>query len=357
MTYDVLQSDASITSDSHRIELAVMFNPNTVEVPLTVNDTQPTGNYDSVKIAVFGAGGVGGYFGGRLALAGAEVHLIARGAHLEVLRQDDLRVKSVFGDFEVSLPATDDPSDIGPCDYVLFTVKSFDTEVAASELQPLLHDDTAVISLQNGLDNEERLAAEIGRGHVMGGVAYIFSTIAEPGVIEHTGGPASLIHGELDGDRSDRALRFQTWCERAEGMEAELSDAVHTALWDKAVFICAQAGMTATVRLPLGEIRSREASWRMYRQIMEEVFNVAKATGVELPDGTVDKWVEFANELDGDAYSSLHYDLTHDKPMEIEALHGEVVRRGQEHEVDVPMNEAVYAILQPWAERNQQERQ
>lgn len=251
------------------------------------------------------------------------------------------------------MPATDDPADIGPCDYVLFTVKSFDTEAAARELHPLLDNHTAVISLQNGLDNENLLAAEIGRKHVMGGVAYIFSTIAEPGVIEHTGGPTSFTYGELDGSRSDRAERFQEWCERADGMDAELSKAVQEVLWQTAAFICALAGMTAAVRLPLGEIRSQQASWEMFRRIIEEVCSVGQATGVEMPDGTVSRWIEFAEELDADSYSSLHYDMTHDKPMELEALHGTIVRRGTEHEVEVPMNEAVYAILQPWAQRNQ----
>ena len=141
-----------------------------------------------MKIAVYGAGGIGGYFGGRLARAGADVHLVARGDHLDALRRDGLRVESVRGDFEVDLPATDDPADIGPCDHVLFTVKSFDTEAAARELQPLLHEETAVISLQNGIDNERVLAAEIGEEHVLGGVSRIYSTISEPGTIEHTGG-------------------------------------------------------------------------------------------------------------------------------------------------------------------------
>ena len=317
-----------------------------------MTDSETTRNPDLPKIAVYGAGGVGGYFGGRLAQAGADVHLTARGDHLEALQQDGLHVQSVSGDFEVAVPATDDSSDIGPCDYVLFTVKSFDTEAAAREVHPLLHDDTAVISLQNGLDNEEQLAAEIGREHVLGGVAYIFSTIAEPGVIEHTGGPTSFTYGELNGVRSDRAERFQEWCDRAEGMDVELSKAVQQVLWEKAAFICAQAGMTATVRLPLGEIRSQQASWEMYQRIIEEVCSVGRATGVELPDGTVSRWMEFAAELGADSYSSLHYDMTHTKPMELEALHGTVVRRGKENEVDVPMNEAVYAILRPWAQRN-----
>ena len=161
-----------------------------------------------MRVAVYGAGDVGACFGGRLARAGADVHLIARGDHLDALRGDGLRVESVDGDFSADLPATDDPADIGRCDVVLFSVKPLDTAAAAREFGPLLGDDTAVVSLQNGLDNEETLVAEIGQEHVMGGVAHIFSTIAEPSVVEHTGSPTSFTFGELDGTRSDRAERF-----------------------------------------------------------------------------------------------------------------------------------------------------
>ncbi len=305
-----------------------------------------------MKIAVYGAGGVGGYFGGRLARAGADVHLVARGEHLDAIRRDGLRVESVHGDFEVDLPATDDPASIGPCDVVLVTVKSYDTDEVAVELGALLGEETAVVSLQNGLDNEERLSAAIGPDRVLGGVAYVFSTVREPGVIEHTGGPATVTFGELDGTRSERGERLLEWCERADGMDATLSGSIKTVLWEKAAFICAQAGMTAAVRLPLGRIRDAPESWEMYRRIVEEVCRVGRATGVDLPQGTVDRWIEFADGLDGDSYSSLHYDLTHDKPIELEALHGAVVRRGRENDVAVPANEAVYAILRPWAIRN-----
>lgn len=236
-----------------------------------------------MKIAVYGAGGVGGYFGGRLAQAGADVHLLARGEHLDALRERGLRVESVHGDFECDLPATDDPADIGPCDCVLFCVKSYDTDAAARRLGPLLVEDTGVISLQNGVDNERRLAAEIGSGHVLGGVAYIFSTIDEPGVVTHTGGPARIVFGELDGVRSDRVERLLELCERAPGMDADLSVDVRSALWEKAALICTQAGMTAAVRLPLGAIRSTPESWATYRRIIEEVCVVAAGEALPSP--------------------------------------------------------------------------
>jgi 2-dehydropantoate 2-reductase len=304
-----------------------------------------------LKIAVFGTGGVGGYFGGRLARAGAEVHLIARGAHLESLRDKGLRVRSVRGDFDLSLPATDDPAEIGPCDYVFFTVKSFDTPSAAAQLGPLIGPTTAVVSFQNGVDNEDAIARAVGLGHVMGGVAYIFSTIAEPGVIAHTGGPANLIFGELDGTPSARAKDLLDECVQAD-IDAELSENIRGALWFKFAFICGLAGITASVRLPLGEIRSTAESWEMFRRIVEEVYDVAVAEGVALPSDTVARHIAFAETLEPDGYSSLHFDLTHDRPMELEALHGTVVRLARQHGVAAPMNEATYAVLRPWAVRN-----
>ena len=168
-----------------------------------------------MRVAVYGTGGVGGYFGGRLALAGVDVHLIARGPHLRALQKSGLRVRSTKGDFEIDLPASDRPSDIGPCDYVLFSVKSFDTEEAATRLGPLIEDETAVVSFQNGVDNEEKIAGALGPNHVMGGAAYIFSGIAEPGVIAHTGGPARIVFGEMDGSDSERARRFLEACREA----------------------------------------------------------------------------------------------------------------------------------------------
>ncbi|MEF8790995.1 MAG: 2-dehydropantoate 2-reductase [Haloarculaceae archaeon] len=303
------------------------------------------------SIAVYGAGGIGAYFGGRLALAGGDVSLLARGEHLDALRADGLRVESVHGDFEVDLPATDDPAEVGPVDYVLVCVKSFDTPQVAAEMGPLLGEGTTVLSLQNGVRNERVLADAVGEDRVMGGVSYIFSTIADPGVVEHTGGPARIVFGELDGTVTPRAERFRDLCERAD-VDVALTESIRTEMWEKFAFIVAQAGMTATTRLPVGEIRDVEASWAMYERLMREVESVAAAEGAALPDGAVDRWLGFARELDADAYSSLHYDLTHGKRMELDAFHGTVVDLATDHGIDVPACEAVYAILQPWAERN-----
>jgi 2-dehydropantoate 2-reductase len=305
-----------------------------------------------VRIAVVGAGGVGGYFGGRLALAGQEVFLIARGEHLDAIRREGLRVRSVAGDFEVRTPASDDPADVGPVDCVLFCVKSYETEAAAAPLGPLLRDDTAVVSLQNGVDNEDILARVLGGQHVVGGVAFIFSAIAEPGVIVQTGGPRRILVGELDGSPSDRVERLVSTC-LAAGIDAEARADIRLALWDKLAFICAQAGMTAAVRLPIGEIREVPESMEMFRRIVEEVRTVAAAEGVKLEEDAMDRHEAFARSLEPGSFSSLHDDLVRGNRMELEALHGSVVRRARVHDVPVPACEAVYAILRPWAVQNE----
>jgi 2-dehydropantoate 2-reductase len=310
------------------------------------------GGINDMKVAVFGTGGVGAYFGGRLALAGAEVHLIARGAHLEALRTSGLRVRSTKGDFQVELPATDDTSQVGPCDYVLFSVKTFDTDDAIARLSPLIADETAIISLQNGVDSEERISSAVGRDHVMGGAAYIFSGIVEPGVVSHTGGPARIVFGEMDGSRSQRAERFLEICRKA-GIDAELSDEIHRVLWDKFAFICAQAGLTSAVRLPIGDVRAVDETWKAFKSVIEEVRAVAAAEGIELPSDTADRHASFAERLEPAGYSSLYDDLTNGRRMELESLHGTVVSRAHLHRIAVPVSETIYAILKPWAIRNE----
>lgn len=305
-----------------------------------------------MRVAVFGAGGVGGYLGARLADAGtAEVHLIARGEHLAALRSNGLELRSVDGGCQVTAPATDDPAEIGPVDVVVLTVKSTDTRAAADELYPLLGADTAVISFQNGVDNEAWIAERIGDRHVLGGAAYIFSTIAEPGVVDHTGGPSRFVFGEFGGERTERAEAFLRDCTDA-GIDAELSDDIRAVKWRKFTLMCAVGGMTAASRLPLGALREDDTAWRMFARIAEEVCDVAAAEEVGLPDDTAERTVGLAEGLGQDSYSSLYHDLTHGKPIELEALNGAVVRRGHDHGIDVPMNEAVQALLSPWATRH-----
>jgi 2-dehydropantoate 2-reductase len=280
------------------------------------------------------------------------VHFIARGAHLQALTERALRVRSVKGDFQVRVRATDDPAQVGPCDFVLLCVKTFHTDAAAARLAPLVGENTAVLSLQNGVENEEKLARAVGEGHVLGGAAFIFAGIAEPGVIVHTGGPGRIAFGELDGRVSPRARRLQACCEQA-GFEAALSTDITTVLWEKLAFICAQAGLTAAARLPIGEIRTVDVAWAAFRRLVAEVCAVAAADGHPVSPAAQQRVLDLAQAIEPGSFSSLYDDLVAGRRMELEGLHGFVVRRAAEHGLAVPMTETIYAVLRPWAIRNQ----
>jgi 2-dehydropantoate 2-reductase len=304
-----------------------------------------------MRVLVLGAGGVGGYFGGRLAVAGHDVAMVARGPHLAALQEHGLRLRSVKGDVDVRLPVSEDPAAFGPVDVVLFCVKAYDTASAAAGLAPVLGPDTAVVSLQNGVDNEDLLATVLGPDHVVGGAAFIFSTITEPGVVTHTGGPARIVFGERDGRRTERLEQLLATCLDA-GIDADIAPDIDAVLWTKFAFICATAGMTASVRLPLGDIRDSPPAWAMFRQIVTEVVDLARLEGVALRDGVVEQQVGFAAALPAESYSSLHHDLVTGRRMELDALHGSVVRRAERFGLPVPACAAVAAILAPWARRN-----
>jgi 2-dehydropantoate 2-reductase len=300
-----------------------------------------------MKIGVVGAGGVGGYYGARLALAGSEVGLIARGDHLAAIREGGLGVRADDGDFTVRVAASDDPAEIGPCDAVLFCVKSYDTDQAASLLEPLLRPDTGVLSLQNGVDNEEKIAARIGPEHVLGGVSFILAHIAEPGVVEQVGSVRRVIFGELDGSRSERVTRLLAEFRKAE-IDTDLADDIRVVLWDKFAYLCALAGLTAVTRLPIDELLAVPETRNLFRDVVREVALVARAEGVELAEDIVDQKSAFAETLGPDSYSSLHHDLVTGRRLELDALHGELTRRAARHGVAVPVSEVFYALLRPW---------
>lgn len=299
-----------------------------------------------MKILVMGSGGVGGYFGAKLARAGEQVTFVARGSHLEAIRAQGLRIKSTAdGEFVATSDATEDPGTAGAVDLVLFCVKSFDTEAAARAIRPVVGPDTAVLSLQNGVDNEETVGAIVGPGHVLGGAAYVLATIEAPGVIAHSFG-GRIVFGELDGTDTPRAQRILEALKRA-AIPAECSPRIQRVLWEKYLFIAAQAGMTALTRCPIGVIRSIPETRRMYRLILEELAAVAKAAGVELSPQTVDDVMAAADGLSPTFTSSLHYDLTHGKRLELEALHGHAVRLGEKLGIPTPTLFSVYAALRP----------
>jgi 2-dehydropantoate 2-reductase len=304
-----------------------------------------------MRIGVVGAGGVGGFFGARLARAGADVAFLARGPHLDAIREHGLRVRSPEGDLVVHAEATSDAGEIGACDAVLFCVKSYDAESAIPELRPLVGEGTAIVPLLNGIDHVDLLAEAVGCEHVLGGMAAVFAERTEPGVVVHHGGPDTITFGELDGARTARAERLLELC-RGAGIAEDLSADILSVMWRKLAFICAQAGLTAVTRLPLGELRDTPAAFALYRRVLEEVLSVARAEGVSIRDGTAEQLLEFAQTLEPHVFSSLHDDLVAGRRMELEALHGAVVRHAERHALSVPACEAVYALLAPWAARN-----
>lgn len=306
----------------------------------------------TLRVAVLGAGAVGAYYGSRLAAGGAEVSLIARGQHLEALRTNGLTVVEPERTSTFRLQATDEPDEIGPVDIVLFCVKSYDTEAAAGRLAPLLHETTGVLSLQNGIDNEDRIAAAVGQQHVLGGAAYILGAVREPGVVD-AAGPRRIVIGELaGGPPSDRVRAILEVAGRA-GLAADAVDDVRVAKWEKYTLLVAFSAMTATVRLPIGDIRDSPAATAMLGAIMTEVWSVGRASGVALADDLVERQMRLLLSQAEGSTTSLYHDLVTGHRMEVEALQGAAIRLGRAHGVPTPNVDAAYAILQPWALRNE----
>lgn len=303
---------------------------------------------DIMRIAVMGTGGLGGYFGGLLARAGEAVSFIARGAHLRALQSQGLTVKSrLAGDFTLPVKATDDPSGIGPVDLVLFCVKTYDLEPAAEQGRPLVGPATIVLPLQNGIDNSERLARIIGDQAVIGGVAFVTSAIEAPGVVAQTGGPGKIVFGELAGGISRRTERLLDLFRRA-GIAAELHPDIRIALWEKFLFICAFSGTTALTRLPIGPVLACPETSALFRGTMLEVEAVARAIGILLPADCVEKTFAFTAGLEPWSQSSLYHDLVGGRRLELETLHGTVVRLGRAQGIPTPLNFAIYAALKPY---------
>jgi 2-dehydropantoate 2-reductase len=298
-----------------------------------------------MRVLVVGAGGVGGYFGAKLARAGTGVTMLARGAHLEAIRRDGLRVRSVIDGESVTRVDATDAVGSTAADAVLLCVKSFDTESAVQAIRPAVGPDTAVLSLQNGVDNEEKIDAILGPGHALGGAAYVFAVLESPGVIVHRFA-GRIVFGEMDGRARPRATRLHDALAAA-GVPVELSPHVRRVLWEKYLLISAQAGMTSITRCPTGVVRDTPETWAMYRRIVEELSAVAQAAGVGLAGDIVETIMKQAAAIGADTYSSLHHDLVSGKRLELEALHGHAVRLGERLGVPVPTIAAVYAALKP----------
>ncbi len=298
-----------------------------------------------MKIAMLGAGGVGGYYGGRLAAAGHEVTFVARGAHGEALQRDGLRVRSELGDLHLKpVRVTAAAGEVGPVDLVVVAVKLWDTETAAEAALPLMSETTMAVSLQNGIEKDEVLAAALGRGRVLGGVTYILATIAEPGVIVHTGGLQRVVLGELAGGRSTRVdAVVSAW--RAAGIDAEATDDVRRATWEKFLFLASNAAITAATRRTIGEVREHPATRSLLRDLMLEGAALARAEGVSIPNDFVEDRLRFTDTLPAGGRASMAHDLLRGHRLELEWLSGAIVRRAAPRGLSVPMHRALYSAL------------
>ena len=297
-----------------------------------------------MRVAVVGAGGVGGYFGGRLAAAGIDVVFLARGAHLDALRTSGLRILSFAGDLHLPrVAATDDPAAVGPVDVVLFTVKLYDAEPAAQRLGPLIGPDTIVVPLQNGVDTVDLVARAVGRDHTGGGTTYIGAVIAEPGVIHHSA-LGRMLFGELDGRRSPRLERLLAACTEA-GIKAAVSDNIEVDIWTKFVRLSVFSGMTALTRSPIGPIVGDPELFAMLEDAVAEVMAVARARGVAVPAKILDDVDQSFVTLPPHMKSSLLEDLERGRRLELPWLSGAVVRLGRESGIDTPVHRFITLAL------------
>jgi 2-dehydropantoate 2-reductase len=303
-----------------------------------------------MRIAVIGAGGVGGAFGAALAKAGADVTFVARGAHLKAMRQNGLRIEGGRGETIVRpAQATDDPATIGPVDFVLFCVKLWDVESAGAAIKPLIGPTTAVIPLQNGIDSAERLVPILGAQAVMGGVAQISAVIAEPGVIRQTGTFMRLIFGELEGGKSARGEAFLALCQKA-GFDATHSDKIMTELWMKFILLATNAAMTAATRTAIGILRDDPDIAPLFARAYAEVAAVGRAKGIKIPEDAVEKTIGFNRNAPPTMMASMAHDLIRGNRIELPWLSGKVVALGRELGVPTPVHEILYAVLKPSVE-------
>jgi 2-dehydropantoate 2-reductase len=297
---------------------------------------------EKMRIAVMGAGAVGGYFGARLAAAGHDVAFIARGAHLAAMREEGLKVKSIHGDLHIRALFTSDPGEVGPVDLVLFCVKSYDTEDAAAKLAPIMGENTAVLSLQNGIDNPDKIAARWARARTLAAVVYLGAVVAAPGRLEHRAG-GRIVLGDLDGPTSATAKRVEQAFSGAK-ISCALSAEIRKAMWTKLVWNAPFCALSCLARANVGEILESDSLNKLAEACMEEVREAARSTGIDLAPSVIDETFTFSKTL-GDFKPSMLQDLEARKPLEHEALNGIIVRLMAEKEKKAPINEAAYAVL------------
>jgi 2-dehydropantoate 2-reductase len=302
-----------------------------------------------MKIAIMGSGGVGGYFGGMLARAGEDVTFIARGEHLQAIKSNGLRVVSdLSGEFNAGTQATDDPNKLGPVDLVLYTVKMFHNDDAIPFIAPLVRDNTVVLTVQNGVDNGERLAKVYGEDHVMVGMVGVQARIREPGVVEQLGQFGMAVFGEIRGGITDKGQRLYGVFKTG-GWNVEISDNAMGAVWQKYLFLTGAAGVNAITQIPYSDMRSIPETRELIYQSCSEILAVGRAKGAPVEDSMLDWAMTALDNFPADGMASLAKDFRDGNRMELEGIIGTVVRMGKEVGVPTPVNSTIYAVLKPAA--------
>ncbi len=297
-----------------------------------------------MRTVVMGAGGLGGYFGGMLARSGAPVTFIARGAHLQALQQRGLRVRSVHGDFTIPVHACADPAGLAVADFVLFCVKTYDVAAAAALLQPVVGADTVILTLQNGVDTPYELQARFGRGTVLAGVTRIGSTLVAPGEVVQETADRTIVFGSLDGQAWHQVEKVRQLLDRA-GIPVRVCADIRQHLWEKLVYISAFSGLSTLTRLTVTQLLAHEPTRALYRTVMQETAAVARAAGVAVSPRLVEDIMAYLDALDDPGQSSMAVDLQRRRRLEVEAIHGAVVRHGQRLGVPTPVNATIYRAL------------
>jgi 2-dehydropantoate 2-reductase len=295
-----------------------------------------------MRIAVMGTGAVGGYFGARLAAAGQNVAFIARGSHLEAMRKEGLKVRSAQGDLHIRSLFTHDPSEVGAVDAVLFCVKSYDTEDAAAKLAPMVGEKTVILSLQNGVDNPDKIAARYGKARTLAGVVYLGAFVSDPGTIRHSAG-GRIVLGDVYGEASDPSRRVEQIFSGAQ-IPCAVSAEIRKVMWTKLVWNAPFCALACLGRATVKEIIESESLRKLAAECMEEVREAARSIGIELAPSVVEETFKFSQGL-GDFKPSMLQDLEAGKPLEYEALNGIVVALLAQKGKRAPINEASYAVL------------
>ncbi len=301
-----------------------------------------------MRIAVFGAGGVGGYFGGRLAQSGQEVSFIARGKHLQALNKGGLKIDSIAGDFTVDrFQASENPRDIGIVDYVLCCVKAWQVPAAAKAMQPMMGAHTLVIPLQNGVEAPGLLGEVLGEDKVLGGLCVIIAFKAGPGHIKHIGANPLIRFGRLDKQADPRVNQLSEIFNRCQGVKSSIPDDINVAMWQKFMLISAWSGLGAITQAPVGVILKLPETRQMLVEAITEIYLTGKSLGIQLPETSVDKTITTLQSFPENSTTSMQRDIADNRPSELDVQTDAVIRLAREGGIETPINRFILHSLRP----------